>query len=103
MTPIEIEEEKRHMKEHFKLLGFKVRDIVTGFEGVLESVSFDLYGCVQCIVRGGLDEKGLPQDGRWLDLKRVTAISTGPVMAVPDFAVVPGGSEKPAPQSNPVR
>lgn len=91
------------MKEHFKLLGFKVRDVVTGFEGVLESISFDLYGCVQAIVKGGLDEKGIPRDGRWFDTKRLVAISDRPVMAIPAFEVVPGGAEKPAQMSEPTR
>jgi len=92
------------MQEHLKLLGFRVRDAVTGFEGVVESVSFDLYGCVQAIVRPGLDEKGLPQDGRWFDLKRLTATAPGdgPVMAVPTFVVVAGGAEKPAFPSPPL-
>lgn len=91
------------MKQHMKLLGFKVQDAITGFVGVVESVSFDLYGCVQAIVKPGLDEKGLPQDGRWFDMKRLTAVSDTPVMALPTFDVVPGGSDKPAPPSNPIR
>ena len=84
------------MQEHLRLLGFKVRDVVTGFEGVVESISFDLYGCVQAVVRPGLDEKGLLQDGRWFDLKRLSAISDAPVMAAPTFDAVPGGADKPA-------
>lgn len=93
------------MKEHLKLLGFKVRDAVTGFEGVLETVSFDLYGCVQAIVRPQQDKKK-PQElgeGRWFDLKRLTATSKAPVMAAPTFADVPGGTEKPALPSQPMR
>lgn len=91
------------MKEHLKLLGFKVRDAVTGFEGVVESIGFDLYGCVQAVVKPGLDEKGLPQDGRWFDLKRLTAVSATPVMEIPSFEVVPGGCEKPSYPLNPAR
>jgi hypothetical protein len=91
------------VKEYLRLLGFKVRDAVTGFEGVIESVSFDLYGCVQAVVKPGLDEKGLPQDGRWFDLKRLSAIGDKPVMEVPTFEVVPGPSEKPAPAAMPIR
>jgi hypothetical protein len=93
------------MKEHFKLLGFKVRDAVTGFEGVVESISFDLYGCVQAIVRPGLDKKK-PNDlgaGHWFDTKRLSAIGKVPVMAIPTFSEVPGGSEKPAYPSKPMR
>jgi hypothetical protein len=91
------------MKEHLALLGFKVRDVVTGFEGVVESICFDLYGCVQAIVRPGLDEKGQLVEARWFDAKRLIATSDAPVMAVPTFAVVPGGAEKPARADHPMR
>ena len=33
-----------------KLLGLKVKDKVTGFTGIITSVSFDLYGCIQVII-----------------------------------------------------
>lgn len=89
------------MHDYLQLLGFKVRDVVTGFEGVVESVSFDLYGCVQAVVRGPVTEKGDVLDGRWFDMKRLKQISQTPVMMVPRFAAIPagsetGGSEKPA-------
>jgi len=86
-----------------ELLGVKVRDVVTGFEGIVETVGFDLYGCIQAIVRPGLDEKGQPAESRWFDVKRLVRISTEPVMASPSFAVVPGGAEKSTPPSSPTR
>jgi hypothetical protein len=67
------------------LLGQRARDKVTGFEGVIECVSFDLYGCVQITLRPGLDEKGLPKDGRWFDVARMDIIDAVPIMPVPDF------------------
>lgn len=91
------------LNDYFHLLGFKVRDVVTGLEGVCESISFDLYGCVQAIVRPGLNEKGEPGTGHWFDLKRLVAISDTRVMAVPSFDVVPGGTDKPAAPSQPVK
>lgn len=93
------------MNEHFKLLGFNVRDIVSGFEGVAESVSFDLYGCVQMALRPATDrtKPGDFPDGRWFDVKRLRAISKTPVMEVPDFADPPGGIDKPAFSSLPPR
>lgn len=94
------------MKEHFKLLGFKVRDIVTGFEGIAESVSFDLYGCVQYVIRPPIDKKKSEQPpGHWFDAKRLEKISKQPVMPVPTFAVadIPGGTSKPSFQSQPSR
>lgn len=35
---------------YMELLGRHVTDRVTNFQGVVTSVSFDLYGCVQCVV-----------------------------------------------------
>jgi hypothetical protein len=90
------------MQEHLRLLGFKVRDVVTGFEGVVESIGFDLYGCIQAVVKGGLDTNGVPNEGRWFDLKRLRAISDAPVMPVPSFELVPGPAEKPAAPSHPI-
>ncbi len=93
------------MQDHFKLLGFKARDVVTGFEGVVESISFDLYGCIQAVLRPTLDKakpKEVP-DGRWFDLKRIAAISKQPVMPLPDFVNVIGGTDKPAASSPPSR
>ena len=37
-------------EQHFKLLGMKVKDKVTGYSGVVTSLSFDLYGCVQAVI-----------------------------------------------------
>ena len=39
------------IKKHLDLLGLKVKDRVSDFEGVVISISFDLYGCVQADVR----------------------------------------------------
>jgi len=96
---------QQDIAEHMKLIGFKVKDVVTGFTGVVTSVSFDLYGCVQAIVSPGLTEKGEPGDGRWFDMKRLVPTSEAPVMALPSFAVeaVPGPEFKPAQASNPIR
>jgi len=92
------------MDEHFQLLGFRVRDTVTGFTGVVTSIGFDLYGCVQAIVTPFVDEKGKPvAESQWFDTKRLCATSEGPVMPVPSYAVVPGPAEKPAYPSPPIR
>ena len=43
------------VQKHFKVLGYRVKDKVTGYTGVATSVCFDLYGCVQVTVNPGLD------------------------------------------------
>ncbi len=85
------------MEKHLKHLGFKVRDKVTGFVGICESISFDLYGCVQAVVRPEVDKKKATEvpEGRWFDEKRLVAISKSPVMEVPTFENVAGPCEKP--------
>ena len=78
------------MQEYMKLLGFLVKDKVTSKEGVVTSISFDLYGCIQAIVQ--------PLDGsesKWFDLKRLVQVGEAPVMELPDFVNVPGGNELP--------
>jgi hypothetical protein len=85
------------MNEYIKILGFPVRDTVTGFEGVVTSVGFDLYGCVQCIVQPSAKEQKL-EDSRWFDHKRLTPIAKEPVMKVPTFvapSLEAGPAEKP--------
>jgi len=37
--------------KHLEMLGKEGFDVVTGFDGVITSVSFDLYGCVQAVVK----------------------------------------------------
>ena len=104
------------MKEYLDILGYKVRDRVTGFVGVATSVCFDLYGCVQVVVRAEVKD-GKIEEGSWFDHKRleicarplqlgVTEAQVKPperVMPMPTFEIVAGGSEKPMPRSSPLR
>ncbi len=71
-------------KEHIAKLGFKAKDIVTGFAGVITLVSFDLYGCVQIVVTPGVDKDGKTIDGRWFDVTRLEMKSKKPVMVIPE-------------------
>jgi hypothetical protein len=77
------------MQRYFNILGHKVRDKITGYEGIAESLAFDLYGCVQIAVRPMLAKGAKPgeyPDGRWFDFARFEIISKTPVMDVPTFA-----------------
>lgn len=91
-----------HVKNHLAMLGLKVQDKVTGFKGVVASVSFDLYGCVQAIVNPGVDKDGKPMDQCWFDIARLQVLASTPVMALPDFEFGPqaegrqGAAEKPS-------
>lgn len=81
---------------HIDLLGFRVRDCVTGLEGVITSICFDLYGCIQAAVQPGLDKDGKPASGIWFDVNRLTALSPQRVMPVPGFDKPPKFGATPA-------
>lgn len=76
----------RSTKELFSLLGYRVRDKVTEVQGVVTSVSFDLYGCRQVLVNRGYDKDGKMYDLVWLDDNRVeVTFGSEKVMPPPDF------------------
>jgi hypothetical protein len=86
------------------LLGLRAKDKVTGFEGTISSVCFDLYGCVQCILTPRQDEAGKTPMSQYFDVQRLDIKPEERVMPVPDFeaqAAEPsayghGAAEKPA-------
>lgn len=90
------------VQKHLALLGLPVKDRVTGLTGVVTSVSFDLYGCIQAVVHPGLDKDGKPAEQTWFDVARLEPQSATPVMAQPDYEVGAiaegrkGPAEKPA-------
>ena len=88
--------------QELKLLGFKATDIVTGFSGIVTSVTFDLYGCVQALIHPGLDKDGKLVDQCWFDVKRLRIDGAAPIMPAPTFAIVPGGQSRPAFKQKPM-
>jgi hypothetical protein len=78
-------------------LGLKGRDKITGFEGYVCSVSFDLYGCVSYwITPPAKTEPGDLPGGQWFDEKRVE-LTESRIMPVPDFVNIPGPAIKSPP------
>jgi len=78
-------------------LGFTAHDCITGFEGVITSVSFDLYGCVAYWLVPPVNKEKLNSlSGAWFDKKRIE-ISKIRVMDVPSFGTPPGPETKSAP------
>jgi len=73
------------MEKHFGLLGRKGEDMVTGFKGIITSLSFDLYGCIQVVITPPADEKGDIKEGHWFDITRIEVSAAPSKMAVPDF------------------
>lgn len=73
------------MKKHFDKLGLQAEDKVTGFKGVVTTLSFDLYGCIQVVLTPRVAEDGKQPDGRWFDIARLEYLSSTPVMPVPNY------------------
>lgn len=73
------------MNSHIKLLGKKAKDSVTGQEGIITTVSFDLYGCVQAVITPQAKD-GKVLEGNWMDVARLEILNDKPVMALPDFS-----------------
>lgn len=90
------------MQKHLDWLGWKVRDKATGFTGIVSTVGFDLYGCIQGIVvpevvvdkASGAQKPG---EAQWFDLTRLEKVSKKRVMEpiAPREESAPGGYDKP--------
>jgi hypothetical protein len=78
------------IKESLLLLGKKAKDKVTGFEGIVTSISFDLYGCITGLISPGLDKEGKVAQSTWFDTNRLDVSEEPPVMKVPDFTIDKG-------------
>ena len=83
-----------NVNKHLNLLGLTVEDRVTGFRGVVASVSFDLYGCVQAVVNPRTDKDGKLQDQTWFDIARLAVLDAEPVMERPNFESGPQAEGK---------
>ncbi len=58
-------------------LGQKVKDLVTGFEGIVTAKAEYLNGCVQYCVMPTQTEKGKRPDGEYVDEGQLKVISQG--------------------------
>lgn len=74
------------IKETIYLLGLRATDKVTGYKGVISSVCFDLYGCVQASLTPPAKEGDQElKHGHWFDVQRLDVELAERVMKVPDF------------------
>jgi hypothetical protein len=93
---------KMNVYKYLNLLGMRVEDKVTGFKGVVTSISFDLYGCIQALLNPGMGKDGKMRDHGWFDVNRLKVISNAPVMQPPDFVIGPAADAKQGPAEKPV-
>lgn len=90
-----------NIETHLSILGHRVEDRITDFTGVVTSVGFDLYGCVQGLVNPGLDKQGNLVESQWFDIARLKITSVVPVMDTPDFELGPAAEGKKGPAEKP--
>ena len=84
--PILSNSNKCSVDKHLEWLGLDVKDKVSDFRGIVQSVCFDLFGCIQADVRPkGLDKEGKIQTGWWLDINRLIIVNPKPVMDRPNY------------------
>ena len=84
-----------NVKKNMDLLGLKVKDKVTGYTGVIDSISFDLYGCTQALVAPVVKDDNKREVACWFDVGRLKILSKKPVMEIPNFDYDKGPSMKP--------
>lgn len=93
--------EKALVQRHLDTLGHTAVDKVSGISGVIDSICFDLYGCVQASLRPqGADKDGNPYKGYWYDISRMRITSDEPVMQQPDFTTGPMAEGKKGPAAH---
>jgi hypothetical protein len=75
------------INDSIELLGKKAKDKITGAIGIITSICFDLYGCIQVIISPQkINEKGeeIKPIG-WIDINRIKIINNTRIMNYPDF------------------
>lgn len=58
-------------------LGWEVKDIVTGFRGIVTARVEYINGCVQLCVTPSVGQDGKMQDGVYLDQQRLRVVGAG--------------------------
>lgn len=74
----------KSVDQDFSMLGKRVKDKITGFEGVVTSLGFDLYKGVDYAVTPPSSETDV-YCGGWINPLRVETLSETPVMEIPNF------------------
>jgi len=71
------------------IMGRTATEKITRTTGVITSVSFDLYGCVQAVLSQPVGEDGKTPASSWWDVTRLLINDGEAVMPCPDFIVGP--------------
>ncbi len=77
------------IKKHLEMMGEPSTDRVTRFSGIVISITFDLYGCVQAGVMPHVDSDGKKRQGEWFDIARLITSSKTRTVQAPSYPVKP--------------
>jgi hypothetical protein len=77
-------------------LGDRVKDLVTGIEGIIVSVSQNLFGCDRVYVQPKVQPDGKVPDSWWVDIDSVQIVMK---QAVKGHQEMPAGAKTGGPMS----
>ena len=80
-------------------LGSRVRDSITGADGIAVARTEYLYGCVRVGIEAeSLDEKGKPRDLVWIDEQRIELLEERTPVASRLSSATAGGPQEDPPR-----
>ena len=68
-----------------ELLGLEVEDKVTKVSGIVTSISYDLYGCIQAVITPDAETNNRDSVIGWYDIKRLRKLTETPIMSLPNW------------------
>ena len=74
-------------------LGSRVKDAITGFEGIAVGRADYLYGCARISIQTATLKDGKPIDMEWFDEQRVEVLAEMPVTVSKDSSATSGGPQ----------
>ena len=78
------------------LLGKKVKDRITGFEGTVTGYVQYITGCNQALVAPSVDDKGAMRDSHWFDEQRLDMVPGAETVVLDNGDA--RGPDRPAPK-----
>jgi len=79
------EKEKINVLKHMEKKKKKGRDKITGVEGVVTSIAFDLFGCIQIVLTLPATKEGKSGDSYLMDIARIEIVDHQRAMELPPF------------------
>ena len=79
-----------------KFLGKKIKDKVSGMEGMVVSITHFLNGCVRVSIQPPVDQDNKMQDERWFDYQQVELVEPKKVNVKPSRTGGPQTSKTPS-------